>query len=95
MIIATTSSIAIDQARRRPTPGRRDARKKPSHHRQDVAHRVEDAVAVVVERDRRLAVAIDDDVGVLEDLPARLEQHRQRAAAAPTGQRRPTSQSSP
>ena len=33
-------------------------------------HRVDHAVAVVVERDRRLTVPVDDEVGVLEDLPS-------------------------
>jgi hypothetical protein len=41
---------------------------------------VDDAVAVVVERDRALAVALDDRVRVLGDLPGHLGQHRQEQA---------------
>src|SRR5688572_23626034 len=35
------------------------------NHRQRIAHRVEDAVAVIVERNRRRAVALDDEAGIL------------------------------
>ncbi len=46
------------------------------HHRADVAERVQHAVAVVLERDRGFAVAVDHHVGVLEHLPTRLEHDR-------------------
>ena len=39
----------------------------------DVADRIHDAVAIVVERNRGLAVAVDDEIGVLEYLPAGLD----------------------
>ena len=52
-----------------------------AHHRGDVADGIDDAVAVVVERDRRFAIAIDDEVGVLENLPPRLDYHGKPPAA--------------
>ena len=59
---------------------RRD--QKARDHGEDVADRIEDAVAVVVERNRHLAIAIDHHVGVLEDLPRRFEHHRQQQPRA-------------
>ena len=42
--------------------------------------RVDDAVAVVIERNGRIAVPVDDEIGVLDDLPEHLDRRRQRQA---------------
>src|SRR5690242_2915943 len=47
-------------------PGRHH---KTQHHEQRIAERVQDAVAVVLQRDRPFAVAVDDEFAVLDDLP--------------------------
>ena len=52
------------------------------HHGADVAERVQHAVAVVIEGDGGLAIAVDHHVGVLEDFPAAFEQHGEREAHA-------------
>src|SRR4029453_12398185 len=57
----------------RPPRGHR----KSADHRHDVRQRVDDTVAVVIERDRRVAATVDDEVGVLDDLPRGLDEHRQ------------------
>src|SRR4051812_40119202 len=50
-------------------PSRHD---KPQHHGQCVRHRIDDAVAIIVERDRAGAVAVDDERAVFQQLPAAL-----------------------
>ena len=44
----------------------------------DITDRVDNAVAAVAEGDGRHAIVIDDEVGVLEDLPGHRERRRQR-----------------
>ena len=64
-------------------PHARAARdQEAQHHRHDVGHRVDDAVAEVVERDRRGAIAIDDERRVFEHFPRGFDQHRQHEAGA-------------
>ena len=41
---------------------------------EDVGHRIDDAVAIVVERDRRLTVPVDHQVRVFDNLPRRLQE---------------------
>src|SRR5581483_4414182 len=41
-----------------------------------IAHRIEDRVAVIAERGRRFAIAIDDGVGILKNFPEAFENHR-------------------
>lgn len=57
--------------------GRRDAT-QTRHHCENVADRIQYAVAIVVERDRRLAIAVDDEVGVLENFPGAFHHGRRR-----------------
>ena len=45
---------------------------KPRIIADDITDRIQHAVAVVIERDGGFAVAIDDQAGVLEDLPTRI-----------------------
>ena len=66
----SSSAIAISTVSQTGRPARD---KEAEHHEQNVAHRVDDAVAVIIERDRQLAIMIDDEVGVLDHLPGRLD----------------------
>ena len=72
-ISAEQDRLGGDQQEHRH-PGRQPrGEQEAHHHRQHVADRVDDAVAVVVARDGLGAIAVDDEGGVLEDLPAGLD----------------------
>src|SRR3989344_3312567 len=62
-----------DRGPDRDAPGEEEA----ESHKENIGDGVDDAVAEVVERDGRLAVAVDDEVGVLEDLPRNLHTERE------------------
>ena len=80
--IAAGRERARARRRARPSPARQAGGEEEARgHPQRVGDGVHDAVAEVVERDRRLAVAVDDEVGVLEQLPRR-PRSRPRARAA-------------
>jgi hypothetical protein len=66
-----------DESEGHDHPYRKPARHhKSQHHRKRVRHRIDDAVAVIVERDRAGAVALDNQRAVLEKLPAALDDDR-------------------
>jgi hypothetical protein len=57
--------------------GRRAARANPSRQARTSTSEFDHAVAVIAAGDGVLAVAVDDEVGVLDDLPGDLDQQRQ------------------
>src|SRR4051794_3689428 len=63
-----------DHAPRRQPVGEREA----EYHGDRVGDRVDDAVTEIVECDRLCAVAVDDEIAVLDDFPSALDQHGER-----------------
>ena len=56
---------------------------KAADHRQIVGHRIDDGVAKIIQRDGAGAVAVDDPVGIFNQLPATFDQHRDDQPALP------------
>jgi len=71
--VADKRDYGKDRGPDRDAPGEEEA----ESHKENIGDGVDDAVAEVVERDGRLAVAVDDEVGVLEDLPRNLHTERE------------------
>src|SRR5712671_7240313 len=65
---------AGDNAPDRQPPCQREA----GHHGKRVGNGVDDAVAVIVERDRASPIAFDHEARILQDLPGSFAQDRQR-----------------
>ena len=81
--IAQATPIFHGHGQRDDHPNRQPAASaNPRHAKEDVAHGIEHAVAVVIQRGRFRAVAVDDERGVFQHLPRGFEPNGEEQAEA-------------